>query len=176
MTRVLGARPPRRSHARVGTAAVLLVLYGAVVGAMTMSPTPLDRGYQSAITRFLSVVHRYGVPEWFGYRQLEFSANVLMFVPLGFLVGLVVSMRLWWLPLLVLPALSAAIELLQGLLLSQRFASVLDVVANTIGGYIGLAIVIVLRVFVEGRDRKVIALAIWERETAAARIRTGSTT
>lgn len=160
---------PKRSHARVGSAAILLLAYGAIVAAMTMSPTPLDRGYQSAIARFLAVVHRHGVPEWFGYRQLEFSANILMFVPLGFLVGLLVSRRLVWLPLLVIPGMSITIELLQGLFLSQRFASVLDVVANTIGGYLGLAIVVVLRVFVEGRDRKIIAFALWERDVAYSR-------
>lgn len=160
---------PRRSYARVGSAAALLLLYGAIVAAVTMSPTPLDRGYQSAIARFLAVVHRHGVPEWFGYRQLEFSANIVMFLPLGFLIGLLVSKRLVWLPLLVIPALSITIEILQGLFLSQRFASVLDVVANTVGGYLGLAIVVVLRVFVEGRDRKIIAVALWERDVAFAR-------
>ncbi|BFM24574.1 hypothetical protein CHE218_16160 [Microbacterium sp. che218] len=162
----LPGQAPPRSHARVGSASVLLLIYAAVVAAMTMSPTPLDRGYQGAISRFLAVLHRNGVPEWFGYPQLEFSANIAMFVPLGFLVGLVVPRRFFWLALVIVPATSAVIEVLQGLFLSQRFASVFDVLANTIGGYIGVAIVIVLRVFVEGRDRKIVARALWERNVA----------
>lgn len=133
---------------------------------MTLSPIPLDRGHQGVIRRFLSVLHRNGVPPWFGYPQIEFTANIAMFVPLGFLIGLLVARRHLWLPLIVVPVLSTVIEVLQGLFFSQRFASVLDVVANTIGGYIGLAIVILLWVFLQGRDRKMVARAVWEREVA----------
>lgn len=159
-------QPPPRSHARVGTASVLLLMYGTIVAAMTLSPTPLDRGYQGVIARFLSLLHRNGVPHWFGYPQLEFSANVAIFAPLGFLLGLLVSRRLAWLPLILAPAASASIELSQGLFLSQRFASTSDVVSNTIGAYIGFGMVFVLRLFMEGRDRKVIARAVWDRHRA----------
>lgn len=160
---------PPRSRARVGSALTLLFGYGAIVAAMTMSPTPLDRGYQGAISRLLSVMHRHGVPSWFGYEQLEFSANMVMFLPLGFLLGLLVSRRLLWTPLLVVPVLSGTIEVLQGLFLSQRFATFLDVVANTIGGYAGLALVVVLRLFMEGRDRKIVARAFWDRDAVRRR-------
>lgn len=156
-------------HAGVASAAPGRVRPNARAAAMTMSPTPLDRGYQGAISRLLSVMHRHGVPKWFGYTQLEFSANIVMFVPLGFLVGLLVARRLLWMPLLVVPVLSATIEILQGLLLSQRFASVLDVLANTMGGYMGLALVVVLRLFMEGRDRKIIARALWHRDVVRRR-------
>lgn len=135
---------------------------------MTFSPIPLDRGHQGVIRRFLFVLHRNGVPQWFGYPQIEFTANMAMFLPLGFLIGLLVPRRRLWFPFIVVPVLSTVIEVLQGLFLSERFGSVLDVVANTIGGYIGLATVILLRVFFQGRDRKMVARAVWERDVAVA--------
>ncbi len=92
-----------------------------------------------------------------------------MFVPIGFLIGLLVSRRLLWVPVLVVPVLSSTMEVLQGAFLSQRFASALDVVANTVGGLLGLSFVLVLRLFMEGRDRKLIARALWEHDEAARR-------
>ena len=80
--------PPPRSHLRIGSAVSGLAVYAVVVLAMTMSPTPLDQGYESAIAKFLGVLHRNGVPEWFGYSKLEFTANIAMFIPLGFLIAL----------------------------------------------------------------------------------------
>ncbi len=71
----------------------------AVVLAATLSPTPIDQGYESAIERVLSILHRNGVPQWFGYRWLEFSANIAMFVPLAYFLSLVFPTRFLWLAL-----------------------------------------------------------------------------
>ncbi|MGB3731821.1 VanZ family protein [Microbacterium sp.] len=167
MTRLLGAAPeyveerPGKSHVRVGIAVLLLLVYLGVVLAMTISPTPLDRGYASSIDKVLSVLHRNGVPEWFGYSKLEFTANIAMFVPLGFLVGLALPTRVAWLGLFLLPAFSGAIELTQAAMLSQRFATVQDVVANSVGGWIGLFVAFAIRAMVHARDQKVIAQAEW---------------
>ena len=61
------------------------------------------------------MLHKNGVPSWFGYHKLEFSANVVMFIPIGFLVTMLLAQRLWWFALLICPALSIAIEVTQGL-------------------------------------------------------------
>ena len=156
------ARPPR-SRLRLGLALTGLAAYATVVLAMTLSPTPLDQGYESAIARFLGVLHRNGVPEWFGYSKLEFTANIVMFVPFGFLIALSLPRRAVWLAILLIPAFSAGIELSQYVFLSARFASALDVVANTAGGYAGAVCAIILRAIVSARDEKVIARALWER-------------
>lgn len=124
-----------------------------------MWPTPLDQGYESAIERLLAVLHRNGIPEWFGYNKLEFTANVAMFLPLGFLLALTFSERLWWLVLLLVPAFSGVIEYSQGQFLTARFASVGDVLANTLGGYAGAVLAYGLRAVVHARDRLVIAHA-----------------
>ncbi|GAA3896138.1 hypothetical protein GCM10022381_42010 [Leifsonia kafniensis] len=141
----------------------MLIAYVLVVLLATMWPTPLDQGYQASIQKFLEVLHRTGVPEWFGYSKLEFSANVLMFVPLGFLVVMILPTKVWWLALIVCPALSVAIELSQAVFLSARFATVLDVIANSIGAIVGGFFAVVLRAVVHQRDEKMIARTLWER-------------
>lgn len=130
----------------------------------TMWPAPIDESFEGSVDRVLGVMHRSGIPEWFGYSKLEFTANIAMFIPLGFLVSMLLPVRLWWLAFLICPGMSAAIELTQGALLSARFATVSDVVANSIGGFAGAVFAFVLRGAVYRRDEKVIARAIWLRQ------------
>lgn len=165
-------RRPSPSRLRVWMAILLLIFYGGVVLAVTMSPTPLDRGFSQAIAKVLDVLHRNGVPEWFAYSQLEFAANIAMFIPLGFLVGLVLPRRVQWLGIILIPAFSGLIEFTQSAFLDQRFATVSDVIANSAGGWFGLLIAAMMRAAVYARDEKVIAIALWEARqprTAGAR-------
>ncbi len=168
-TRLLSsARPvapsrPSTSGLRVSIAIVLLLVCLAVVLWVTMSPTPINLGREDAIRKLLAVLHDNGVPLWFGYSKLEFTANIVMFVPLGLLIGLALPQRGVWLGLLLAPAFSAAIELAQALLLSQRTASVLDVVANSLGGWAGLLIAVAVRAVVHARDRRVVAQSQWDQ-------------
>ncbi|TFC59923.1 VanZ family protein [Cryobacterium sp. TMB1-7] len=155
------AAPPK-SKARTSIGGVLLAAYVVVILFATMWPTPLDQGYGAAIEKVLDVVHRNGVPEWFGYNKLEFSANVVMFVPLGFLAALLLPARVWWLALLICPALSIGIELTQATFLAARFAAATDVISNSIGAVLGILIAVVLRSVVYERDQKVIARALWQ--------------
>jgi len=157
---------PPKSRARFLLALVLLVLYTSFVLMVVLWPTPVDRDYQSSITRLLEVLHRHGVPGWFGYNKLEFGANIAMFVPVGFLVSLVLPARVWWLVLLICPAFSGLIELTQGVFLEERVSSLLDVLANSAGGLVGAIVAVVLRTLIHARDEKVIARAIWERAQA----------
>lgn len=162
-SRDFGASEPPPSRMRLSFAVAGLSTYLCLVLAATLSPTPLDRGYESSILKVLGVLHRNGVPEWFGYTKLEFSANVVMFFPLGFFLALALPWRVWWVSLLVVPALSGLIELTQAAELSERFATVQDVAANTIGGYVGASAAAMVRVAVHARDRRVISRALWNR-------------
>ena len=157
-------RPPK-SRTREWLAFLALLSYAAIVVAATLSPTPLDQGYQGAIDKVLAVLHRNGVPEWFGYGKLEFSANIVMFIPLGFLITLLLPTKVWWLALVICPALSGAIELTQGALLSERFASWGDVASNSIGAIVGIFIAVVLRALVHNRDEKLIERALWDQRS-----------
>lgn len=156
------SQQPPPSHVRRNISLLLLLAYAGVVAAMTLSPTPLDQGFESSIDKLLGVLHRNGVPEWFGYNKLEFTANIAMFIPLGFLLGLALPARIWWLALLASPAISIAIEMTQAGLLESRFATASDVFANTIGGLFGTLLAMVLRAIVNARDEKVIARALWQ--------------
>ncbi|MGV8883937.1 MAG: VanZ family protein [Rhodoglobus sp.] len=157
---------PPRSRARVWLATLGLVASVAIILLATMWPTPLDQGYQGAINKVMAVLHRNGVPKWFGYNKLEFSANIAMFIPLGFLVALLLPQKVWWLALLLCPGLSVAIELIQGAVLDARVSSALDVLANSLGALIGILVAVAIRALVYQRDQKVIARALWERGVA----------
>lgn len=163
VSKLPGEAPPA-SRLRVRLVAAALVVCLVVILLATMWPTPLDRGFESSINRLLSVMHRNGIPRWFGYNKLEFSANVVMFTPLGFLIAMLLRQRIWWLAIIITPALSVGIELTQGALLSARFASPLDVLANSIGAIIGILLAVVIRALVYDRDRKIIARALWFAE------------
>lgn len=156
--------PPPRSKFRLGFGLAILVAYTLFILAVTLSPTQIDVSYQNAVVRLIGVLHRNGVPEWFGYGEIEFLANIAMFVPFGFLIAILLPQRLSGLTVLVGPAFSAFVENFQREFLSERVASVYDVIANSAGTIIGLVLAAILRGVVHARDRKVIARAIWQHE------------
>ena len=80
-------------------------------------------------------MHRHGVPKAIGYAQIEFSANIALFIPMGIIAS--VWTQRAWAGLLVGAGASLLIELAQSLFLTARYSSVLDVVANSLGAGIG---------------------------------------
>jgi glycopeptide antibiotics resistance protein len=155
-------RAPSPAVMRVTFVLVFLVLYGLLVLVVTLTPTTLDQGYESSISKILAVFHRHGLPNWFRYATLEFGANIAMFVPLGFLLSLVLPSRIWWIAIIACPVISTGIEVAQHLFLSGRFATVSDVIANSAGGAVGAVLALVLRGVVHRRDERVVARAMWE--------------
>ncbi|WIB62049.1 VanZ family protein [Curtobacterium sp. MCLR17_007] len=125
-------------------ATTLLALYGIGVLLVGFWGSPVDAGAHPGILRVLDLAHRAGLPLWFGYGALEFTANVLFFVPLGLLVVLRLGTRAWWAGAAAGLVVSAAIEVGQALFLPARFASLDDVLANTSGAVIGAMAGVVL--------------------------------
>ncbi len=142
----------------------MLLGYTGFIFQVTLSPRQLDISYQNAVLRLIDVLHRRGVPEWFGYGEIEFLANVAMFIPFGFLVAMLLPRRLSWLTVFVGPALSGFVESFQREFLAERVASVYDVWANSAGAIIGWLIFAIVRAVVYSRDRRVVARALWQYE------------
>ncbi|MDN8548023.1 VanZ family protein [Microbacterium sp. NM3R9] len=128
------------------TARLLLAVYVVVLAGIAFWPTPVDRDAGWLLQQVTAAV------PWLTYPRIEFGANILLFVPAGWC-----ATRGWPRrhPFVVPAALavSVGIELAQGLLLTDRTSSVLDVVANTTGATLGwlLALPAVRRRTARGR-------------------------
>jgi len=92
------------------------------------------------IIRFLTFWHNHGLPNWFSYKQLEFSANIVMTIPLGLFAGMALPRPKRRMAFIALPAMAALVEISQALFLSDRVASIWDVVADSLGAWLGLLI------------------------------------
>ena len=136
---------PVRDLQRIGV--WRFVLTSALMAVVTLSPHRVDAGHGQEILRFLELLHRHGVPAWFGYRKLEFTANIALVIPLGFFLGLALPAEHRWTGYLLFPTFSAAIELSQKVLLPERVASVSDVAANSLGAWAGLTVAVVVHAF-----------------------------
>lgn len=100
-------------------------------------PSTVDKPVSGQLTAVLHFLHRQGIPCWFNYKFIEAAANVVLFLPVGFVNRLAFPEKHWWqigaFGLLV----SGCIELGQLLFLHDRFASPSDIVTNTSGAVVG---------------------------------------
>lgn len=141
----------------MSVAALLLAAYAGVVLLITLSPIPVDRPYSAALLRLIQELHERGLPAWIGYGEIEFGANVLLFLPVGFLLALLLPRRAWGAVVLLAPIFSALIESAQALFLTERFPSLLDVLANGFGGILGAILSMLVRLLVRERDALLLA-------------------
>ncbi|MDF2991505.1 MAG: hypothetical protein K0S37_2019 [Microbacterium sp.] len=123
---------------------VALTCYSAATAAIAFWPTPVDRPAAGLLRRVLLRLHEAGVPPWFDYSFVEVSANVVMFVPLGFLIAALLPRNAAWVAVVVGLLASMTIEIGQWLLLPQRIPAASDVVANTMGSAIGALVLLAL--------------------------------
>lgn len=107
-----------------------LVAYAAVIGVVVLTPV----SYGAVIEAIGGWIRETLGLTFFGQGWIEFVANILMFVPLGFLLTLVVRRHLLGVALALL--LSVAAELAQ-VVIPSRVPSVRDVVANVLGAALG---------------------------------------
>lgn len=96
----------------------------------------------------------------------EVMGNVLVFVPFGVYLGLLSPPRTWWRALCAIAATSITLEIAQ-FVLGVGVTDISDVIANTGGGIIGLALV---AVFGRGRAASSALRAVCVVATAAALI------
>ena len=117
----------------------LLLAWFIAVAVITLTPTPApdaNAGAARAI-RTGRRVSGFGGTDL----QVEFAANIVMFVPFGVLAALLRPHLGWWLLVGTGTSISVAIELAQLFLLPSRVADLRDVVSNTLGTAIGVLLV-----------------------------------
>ncbi|HEU4808520.1 MAG TPA: VanZ family protein [Homoserinimonas sp.] len=132
-----------RMRLRQPLLAVATAGYLALVGWLTLGPQPLDdngRGLLHRIIRYLSGDNKL---DWITYALVEFTANIVLFVPVGILFALLLGWRRWWLAALLGVGLTASIEFAQ-LFLRDRVTDPRDIVSNSIGAFIGVALVLIV--------------------------------
>lgn len=135
---------------------VAILAYGVALAVMVFFPTPVDRPIAPLIERVVAWSQGHGAG-WVTYGSIEFASNIAMFVPFGFLTALAFGRRYWWLALLVCPLASVVIETAQLIILPSRTASLRDVLANSSGALIGIALALPLargRLSSTGRQRR----------------------
>lgn len=127
--------PARRSWA-----IVCLTAYALLVAVVVFTPVSYSRivnGTSSWLRADLGLT-------FFGSGWIEFTANIVMFLPLGFL--LTVVFRHPWYGAVLAVAITIGVETAQ-IFIPDRQASLRDVISNSIGALIGtfLARLFVLR-------------------------------
>ena len=118
----------------------LTLLYLVVVAWVTLGPEPYDEQSSGILWQFLDFFARHEATDWITFSRVEFTANVLMFVPLGLFLVLLLGRRHWWLAVLLGAAVSVAIELSQGAFLPTRVSDLRDVIANSSGALTGVIV------------------------------------
>ncbi|MFJ6078607.1 VanZ family protein [Pseudarthrobacter sp. NPDC092419] len=122
---------------------VLFALLG-LLAFVAYWPQPVDQPVQGALTAVFKFLHRHGIPHWVDYELLEASANIALFIPIGFASCLAFPKKSFWLIGAFGLGISACLELGQLLCLHNRFPSPLDLVTNTSGAVIGAALAAVV--------------------------------
>lgn len=158
-------RMKRSSALRVWLAAIALSIYVAFVLIVTLTPSPVDLSFRNDLVNLLDKLHERGLPGLIDYRFVEFTSNVTLFIPVGFIASLLLPRRAWWLVLLIGPLFSLAIEFAQQTFLPARYATVSDVVANSIGTLVGAVVAVLLRLLVSRRDRFIVEEFLARRES-----------
>jgi glycopeptide antibiotics resistance protein len=124
------------------TTAALFVLYLLGLARLTLWPRLGDDDGFDLVHAVLSWIRSTGIA--LTYSAAELLANIALFVPFGILVSLLWPRRPAWVVVALGLATSAAIELTQLLFLPHRVSDVRDLVANTLGTAIGVAVLLVV--------------------------------
>lgn len=128
----------------------LFAVYLVALALIGFWPTTVDRGLEYAIWEVVGWCSWNGCA-FLDYPLIERVANVLLFLPFGLLLAAAIPRgRRGW-AIAVCIAASVGIELVQLLFLPGRYPSLSDVLTNSLGGTLGVLIVIAVS---GGRHRR----------------------
>ena len=136
---------------------IAYVVYLCFVAVLVFDPSQGAPG--TSVSLVARGLQQLNVPASTDSHVLEFSCNIVMFIPFSLLGGMIWPVRgvLEWVVLGA--ALSGAIELCQLFFLPHRYATLSDVIANTLGALLGAVLV---RAFQLRRQRK-LSRRVWYR-------------
>ena len=126
---------------------LLTLVYLGFVGLVTLTPGNEQPDSAGLARRVLARLERYPdldpLTSRLSVERIEFLANIGLFVPLGMFLLLLVGTRLWLIALAAGIVLTSMIEAVQREI-PGRVSDPRDVVANSIGMFLGIALAIVL--------------------------------
>ena len=137
-----------------------LAVYSVFLAVVLLSPG--SGAQSSSVTSFVDVAHALGIsPELATQARGEFICNALILMPVSALGSMIWPRTTWrdWTAWAFV--IASSVELAQGLFLPARSATMVDVVANTLGGLLGAVFVALVRA--------------WFRGSGAGRLRTSTT-
>lgn len=123
----------RKSHFRLSL--MVFVAYSVAVCLIAFWPVPVDQSLSGTLEKVLAWLHLHEMPTFINYQFIEFSSNIFFFIPMGVILALWIKRRLS--AVTISTYVSIAIEMIQEMLLPQRFSSVFDIIANTVGAALG---------------------------------------
>jgi len=134
--------------------------YLLFVAWLTLTPQPISPDQMDLVQRVLEALQRRGYVESLSINEVEFLANIALFVPVGMFLLLFFTPAGWWVAVLGSAGITVMIELAQRGI-PGRVSDERDLVANTLGGVIGVLVALVLTLPATLRRRR-------EREQQAA--------
>ena len=114
-----------------------LILSAIAVLALTMTTTGADSFHGPLAQAIRRIVRPFLFGHSFTRAQFGFAANIVMFVPFGFFLGLVLPRDKFLNGVVALPMVSCFIEALQ-YFMPTRGTQFEDILANSVGGWIGI--------------------------------------
>ena len=117
-------------------------LYLLAVAWITLNPFPGDPKRNAFLEGLLAAFAATPALAWIDYDVVEFTANIVLFVPMGVLLALLLGRGRRWLALSLGVAASLTIEFIQ-LFEPARVSDARDIIANSLGAIIGIGLVVV---------------------------------
>jgi len=128
--------------------------YLLFVAWLTLTPQPIGPAEIEVVERVLAALQRRGYAESLTLGEVEFAANVALFVPVGVFALVLFGAGAWWAAVIACVALTVGIESAQ-LGIPGRVSDGRDLVANSLGGVAGVATALVLTLPATLRRRRV---------------------
>ncbi len=133
---------------RIGLIGLILSIIAVL--ALTMTTTGTDSFHGPLAQAVKSVLRPFLFGRHFTKAQFGFAANIVMFMPFGFFLGMVLQRGKFLNGVVALPMASCFIEALQ-YFMPTRGTQFEDILANSVGGWIGLGVAWLVVLALESR-------------------------